>query len=621
MERIAGRLCPADCDDAFHTNVVLDLCHAQAHRATHQAQVVTLGGACLGVVRTDQRDVADTDRQPMPNTGQSRWIVFDGVLHNQSAIAEELRMTGVTGAPSPGAPAPAAIVLRAFEEWADGCAARLRGHFAFAIHDVGTKGLVLARDRLGTKPLYYTIQDRHIYFASEIAPLLPTLYRLKVNRAALLEWCLYRSLLGSDELIEGVRSVPPGHIVHLRDGQLISSFAYHVPESDVDETTYRRYATDSPASIFAELARTLEASIEDGLRAGAPVATMLSGGLDSSLMTALAMRGQPVIAVNVSVPGNPALDEHHEADATARFLGVPLALRALDRETFLTSLPMVIRLNEGPLTHIQSVAFHVGAQLAREHGARCLLVGDAADTLLGGNWARQRVLLRLARPLAHLPRGVRRALDEAMRADGLIPVRPFINPEGFQFVDGYARQRLRERCEQAYGFVRDGVERAILAAKLIHLAEDVGWYLQRGDRLGAEASLEYVAPYLDQRLVRMAVNLPSTYHTHGTTDKWALRRIAARRLPRRIAYRRKVAWDLPLQAYLAPLASVAFFHDGVCAEVFGLDRQGVDLMVQTLGDHLSSFYNFVNIEIWGRLFLWKHSVEQVADSIAQVRGR
>lgn len=128
-------------------------------------------------------------------------------------------------------------------------------------------------------------------------------------------------------------------------------------------------------------------------------------------------------------------------------------------------------------------------------------------------------------------------------------------------------------------------------------------------------SVEYRTPFLDHRLIKMAINLPWSYQTRGLTEKWAMRKVASQFLPRRIAYRKKVPWDLPVQDYLAPFACTEFFEGGICLDGLGLPRKFIRTMVETYRHDLHSFFNLVNLEIWGRLFLLRQTVEQVHERI------
>ena len=505
------------------------------------------------------------------------------------------------------------MVLQAFKAWEEKCLEWFTGMFACAIYNQRKDTLTLIRDRFGTKPLYYTVNNGHTFFASELKPLLSNVSYLRPNEGALREWSLYRMVLPPEELIHGIYSVPPGHFLQIHQGQVSSPHCYYSPISEVQADLYTHYAQQPLKAIVSELSTTLDRSVQDCLTGDVPVGVLCSGGVDSSLLTALAGRQRDVMAFHVAVPDEPTMDEHREAENVTRFLGVPLVCRSLDRATFLKALPRVLYLNEAPLTHIQTVAFYLGVRLAHEHGAQVLLVGDAADTVLGGNWSRQWVLLHLRQVLAHLPQRLHKALEDTVAAHNGIPVRPFLNPHGVNFLDRYSRESIRQSCMDAYEFVTDATDRAILATKLAHLIEDVSWYLQRGDRLGMAESVEYRVPFLDHRLVRMAVNLPWSYQTRGLTEKWALKQVALQFLTRRMVYRKKVPWDLPLRSYLEPFACRDFFEGGICLEVLGLHRKAIEMMVEDHAGHLQSFFNLVNLELWGRLFLLGQTVEQVEE--------
>jgi asparagine synthase (glutamine-hydrolysing) len=613
MSAIAGLICLKRlCPEEDHLRVVRRMCDLQAHRGLDGSGAasmdrVSLGAGCLRI----------TGHARAHNDDGELGIVYDGTIYNYSEIRGELSQRGYKFCSE----TDIELVLHAFEEWGEKCPERLTGMFAFAVHDLRAGTTTLIRDRFGMKPLYYTLSDTHVYFASEIKPLISKLCTVNANREALIEWSFYRSVLNSGDLIQGIYSVPPGHIVEFLEGELSSSRCYYSPVYEVDAAMYKRYANAPWQSVVDELSEAVDRSIQDCLTGDAPVGTLLSGGIDSSIMTALVARKRDVIALNVSVPDDPSMDERRQAEEVASVLGVSLVSRPVDRKTFLRALPRVIYLNESPLTHIQCVAFHFGAQLARENGVSTLLVGDAADTVLGGNWSRQSVLLRLGACFGHLPSRLRNALVDAMSSSGsVIPVRPFLNPEGVDFLDAYARHNVRGQCEEAYQFVTNAIDRSILATKLAHLMEDVSWYLQRGDRLGRAESVEYRAPFLDHRLIKMALNLTWSYQTRGLTDKWALRKVASRFLPHQIAYRKKVPWDLPLKSYLAPFASKSFFKQGVCLDVLKLNEKAIDAVVETYERHLQSFFNLVNLELWGRLFLLQQPVEEIEELITKTQA-
>ena len=613
MGGIAGIVCLAQCGESGHTALTEDMCALQAHRGPNGHRVVALGDVSLGANSRRQVTPGDAGFQPLTNDTNTVWIVYDGTLSNVLELSAALSQHGHQFRST----TDAEVVLHAFEEWGTNCLQRLIGIFAFVIYDRRTETFIFVRDRFGVKPLYYMVKNGHLYFASEMKPLIAQTPAPALNKEAVKEWFLYRMVSSPEGLLQGLYAVPPGHLLHLQHGQ-ISSHCYYSPVAEVEATVYAHYAGQSPAAVVAELQAILKRTIQDCLTGEGPVGALCSGGLDSSVMMALAAQQRDVMAVHVFVRDAPWLDELRYAEETARFLRVPLVSCAMDCATFLTTLPRVVFLNEWPLTHIQTVAFFLGMQLAKEHGIQALLVGDAADTVLGGNWTRQQVLLALQRMAAHLPKRLRTALGDTFSVHTGIPVRPFFNPDGIEVIDRFTRQGIRLACEAAYQFVTNAIDRTILATKLAHLCEDVSWYLQRGDRLGMAAAVEYRVPFLDYRLIKMAINQPWHYQMRGCTEKWALKKVAAPFLPRHIVYRKKVPWDLPLQAYLAPLARLDFFKGGACLDMLSLDQKAIAAIVETYERYLPSFYNLVNLEIWGRLFLLGQTVEQVTEQVMRL---
>jgi asparagine synthase (glutamine-hydrolysing) len=185
-------------------------------------------------------------------------------------------------------------------------------------------------------------------------------------------------------------------------------------------------------------------------------------------------------------------------------------------------------------------------------------------------------------------------------------------------LDKFARDDLRLRCEEAYGFVTDGDERAVLGAMLADVTNFLSPLLRRLDRMSMAASVECRTPFLDHQLVRMALNLPLKYRLRGQTDKWILKAIAARYLPHDVVYRQKVGFPLPMKDYLAPLANQDFFVDGFCLDVLGMHRRGFLETISSWDRNVHGFFNLLALEIWGRIFVRGEPVEEVTDRIQRI---
>ena len=604
------------------------MCDLQVHRGPDDQDVRALGPVCFGSNRLSIIDLSKAGRMPMSDPSGRWWIVYNGETYNFRELRDELREHGYIFVST----SDTEVVLRAFEHWGEQCLERLVGMFAFAIFDRQTQAVTLARDRFGKKPLYYMHQEGHLFFASEVKALVRVRRTVRPNYQRLIEWSLYRNAeLGSaDTLIEDVYSLAPGHVVRVRKGQLEPPRAYYTPGSQVDAALYERFGRQPPRDVIAELDTQIQESVRARLVSDVPLGTLCSGGIDSSLVTALCARHLPdVAAFHVSVSGYRSLDESAYARQVTDALGLTLHTYSLSGEAFRRNLPRAIYHSDFPLTHPNSVAFLLISEFARAKGVTILLSGEAADELFGGYMQRYRHyrwFLRGQRLLARAPARFRKALAMAGYAVEQVPVTAFSEYPGLlahttSLLDKFARDDLRMRCEEAYGFIANRDDRAVLAAMLADVTNFLSPLLRRLDRMSMAASVECRTPFLDHRLVHLALNLPLSYRLHGRTDKWVLKEIATRYLPRNVVYRPKVGFPLPVKDYLAPLARSDFFANGFCLNALGFHRKGVFETIETWDRNVHGFFNLLALEIWGCLFILGQSVEEVTDRLQRPSGK
>ena len=623
---ISGLICSSPtCRKDDHLSLLRRMNDIQLHRGPDDDGILSFGDVCLGSVRLSIIDLTEAGHMPMSDEAERWWIAYNGEVYNFQELREELIQRGYTFRSK----TDTEVVLHAFAQWGDKCLERFVGMFAFVIYDRQKNVLHLARDRFGIKPLYYMSSNRHIFFSSEMKALIQTSEHLQLNKQRLVEWSLYRNIdiLSPETLLENIYSVLPGHVVTIKHGE-ISSWCYYSPPEQVDYIQYNRYSQGPVSATIEEIETTIHQSVQDRLISDVPVGTLCSGGVDSSLITAVAARyHKQLTAFHISVAGYPALDERLYAEQVTRGLGVSLVCHSLNGEIFRHELARSIYLSDTPLTHPNSVAFLLICQVARQNGVIVLLSGEGADELFGGYaWRYRRCMqiLRARRLLGLLPKKIRKGIELAGYACNDLPATGFLFdqllPHTVSFIDRYARRDWYRRCEDAYAFVTKPWNRAALGCMLGDLADFLTPLLRRLDRMSMGASVECRVPFLDHRLVEKVINLPLGFRIGRQVDKWVLKEVAARHLPSDIVKRSKVGFPLPLQDYLAPFAQSNLFQRGFCTEIVGLHPRGVQEVITSWQENIQAFFNLVSLELWGRLFIMREPLEQVTELLVKLEA-
>jgi asparagine synthase (glutamine-hydrolysing) len=542
---------------------------ALSHRGPDDEGFLIDGHLGLAHRRLSILDLSAAGRQPLANEDGTVSVAYNGQLYGFEGTRGWLEARGHRFRSR----TDTEVLVHLYEEKGDDLVHDIDGMFAFALWDSRGQRLLLARDRLGIKPLYYTWHQGRFVFASEIGALftLPWLPR-RLDPLSLAHY-LYQSSVPEDAcILAGCRKLAPGHRLLVRDQAATSTRYWQPPPAAEDES-----ATLDAAA--AELRERLAAAVSTHLVADVPVGTFLSGGLDSTAVTeSLARLTQaPAETFSIRFTGVAGADEGPAAREVARVLGAVHHELVLAPDELLSSLPDVVRLAGEPFAVSSSVALHRLACFARER-VKVVLTGDGADEVLAGYpWRHQPELGAGAGPGAWLQglalTGVRSLRGARSGGPGLLAQlaarlrRQLFRPgERYaELVAAFTPEELQHLLQPAWhplaarawtenpvrrGFDAaagaDPVNRRLRADLASSLPAEM---LTKVDRMTMGSGLETRVPFLDRGFLEWALRLPGRLKIRGGTGKLVLRRALADRLPE-ASRRPKHGFNVPLGPWL-----------------------------------------------------------------------
>jgi asparagine synthase (glutamine-hydrolysing) len=594
--------------------------NAMLHRGPDAGATLQRGAAAFAFRRLRIIDLRPEGDQPMCNETGDVWIVFNGEIYNFQKLRRELernhRFRSRTDTET---------LIHGYEEWGfEGLLRRVDGMFAFAIWDERTQELLLARDRVGKKPLFYAQpSSRELAFASTLNALLELLpSRPEVDRVALDQYLVYQAVPAPQTIFAGVNALPPAHFLRFRQGQPPSAPQCYW------RLSYAHKQRRSEADVLAEADSLLRDAVARRLVADVPLGAFLSGGVDSSLVVAIMsqLRTEPVETVTIGFD-DPRFDERPFARQVAQ------RWRANAHEYVLPpdevqNLPLIIWHYGQPIADVSILPTFAVARRAREH-VTVVLNGDGGDEAFCGYSrpmvARAAQLCRGLIPLgARNPvRGLMSLLGKRgqMLADALATDArgSFVYERGFRgcrarlyhpdALLGIAGVDPDEHYRQAWSRA-DGPTDAdrVLSAELTTYLPDQ--LLTKMDVATMAHSVEARSPLLDTRLLEFAATIPVGQLTQRWQTKYLLKRLAARYVPREVLYRRKQGFVMPVSQWLreelAPLTR-GLLESLTCPER-GLFRR--DWVMGMFNEHLGGrqdwgqqLWTLVVLEIWYRLFV------------------
>ena len=617
------------------------------HRGPDEAGLYCDERAALAHRRLSIVDLR-TGQQPLSNEDGTIWIVFNGEIYNHADIRRELIQHGHQYRTE----SDTETIVHAYEQWGDDCVHQFRGMFAFALWDAPRQRLLLVRDRLGVKPLYWARAGHSLLFGSEIKAILASeLVEPDANTSAIPELLSTRSVSGPETMFRNVHKLLPGHLLVFERGETKIRQYWDVPAGRPDSSI----ASKDVVPRFRSL---LEESVRLRLMSDVPLGMFLSGGIDSSAIAVLMARfsDRPLQTFSVAFKDR-EFNELEYAREIAQAIKADTHEIVIDDRDFFGALPRLLWHEDEPIAHTSSVPLYFVSELARRH-VTVVLTGEGSDELLAGygkyariawNWRAGTVYQRI------VPRGLRESV-----ADSLIPMLPeplghyarrsFLamdrTPESM-FLDNFAATRLSDQRRllapvyqlaatraRAYGpslayFKRPNGHSSLLDRLLY---TDIKTYLvellMKQDQMSMAASIESRVPFLDHKLVEFAARLPDEWKLSGWTTKRVLREAMKGLLPASIMNRPKMGFPVPFAAWSRGS------WNGVVRDVL-LDRRSRERGIieptaveRLLADHAAGstnggdrLWSLFNLELWFRTFIDREGVQTLPEPAARVRGR
>ncbi len=553
----------------FAASRLLAMTSAIAHRGPDDEQIHVEPGVALGARRLSIVDLAG-GRQPISNEDGSVWVTQNGELFEYPELQKSLLERGHRLATR----CDTELWAHLYEDHGEGFFEKARGQFAVAVWDRKERKLILGRDRVGICPLYYAQADGWLLWGSEVKALLASgMIDAKADPKGIDLFFNTFTAGTSRTFFGGVKSIPPGHYVRVRDGRVEVKKYWDLDFPDAGDE--RRM--DHPTPLVDELESLMRLSVERRLRGDVPVVSYISGGLDSTVVLGLSSRERgyavPSFTIGLDRAGP---DERSHAAESAAALGSKLVTVTMNRRDIVAAYPELIRAAEGPVMDSSAACLMRLARAVHSNGYKVVLTGEGADEALAGYaWfktekirnmlsvgpvmsllkgARSLTLASIGGGTAHRAsllgiKGVRTAQQDVY--DFMGQARSLVyTPEMWRLLEGHAAYDDLDLPNDRFARWHP-LNQSLYVGYKVMLAGLL--LLGKGDRVAMNSSVETRYPLLDEDLIAFCSSIAPEYKLHGLKDKWLLRQVAARTLPPKIANRPKTMFQASRSdAFLGP---------------------------------------------------------------------
>jgi len=569
---IAGFIDPSGRKNNENESILNRMLSRIQHRGPDETGLYITPKACIGNVRLSIIDLSG-GQQPMATADGTKWIAYNGEVFNYPELREELISLGHKFKTK----SDTEVVLHLYEEYGEKCLSKLNGQFAFAVYDSVKEELFLARDRVGIRPLYYSVDGGRLVFGSEIKSVFeyPGIQR-RLSPQGLHQVFTFWTTLTPDTVFENIKELSPGHYLKFRKGELKTDSYWSLKFADRDNLF-----TGSIDEAAEELRGLFKDAVKLRLRADVQVAAYLSGGLDSSITTSFIKEVQPDVLNTFSIGfSDKIFDETKYQKEVSEYLDTNHKSITIFDNDIPEMLSRVIWHTETPVLRTSPLPMMKLSGLVRSNNIKVVITGEGADEVLGGyNIFKETIIRRFwakdskskLRPLLlkklypyipqianaspamlrmfygyHLDDTSSPVYSHLLRWKNNSRILNHLSPEMKQYT--YFPDPVKEYEEK--------IEDAVLGYTPLQKAQFIetnvfmsGYLLSsQGDRMAMGNSIEGRYPFLDHRIVEFGASLPDEFKLNGLNEKYILKYMMKGKLPESVLKR-------PKQAYRAPVAT------------------------------------------------------------------
>ncbi len=569
-----------------------------------------------------------TGKQPMSDTEEDIWIVYNGEIYNFPELKNELQSKGYHFRTN----SDTEVIIYLYKEKGEKAFARLNGMFAFAIYDKKKKCVILARDHFGVKPLYYSLINGGLLFGSEIKTILQDAsIKRELDYEAFNSFLTYRYNPSPQTLFKNIKKLPPGHYLKVTAGGSIELNSYCDYTAETKSVMSEREAIE-------EYQRLLKNAVRRQMISDVPVGLLLSGGVDSATIGYLMQEGasEKIKAFTIGFPGKGDYNELNDARRTAKLIGLEHYGLTITQAEYLDFFYKSFYHTEEPIAEATIPALYYVSKLAAQH-LKVVLAGQGADEPLAGyhryigtyyisKYAGLFKMLPFKTIAEFLPRNERfkRAAyisqfsTELQRFLGVYTIftptqkKQLLKTDAKKLIHN-ADEALLERLYSQTGELQDSLSKMLFIDTRMSLSDNL---LLFNDKITMANSLEMRVPFLDVELVQFLESLPSSFKIKMVNMKYIHKKAVEKWLPKEIIYRKKRGFATPMDGWLQTgLAKITkkFLNskNSACREYFNLDF--INLMIDQHQKRKRNFqrhiFALLSFELWYKTFFENEKIE------------